>query len=72
MATGYATGVAVGGFLSVANADIVLMEAESRAGWGSEFRFRDNALGFCPESKVHYGGALVDSKNQISIDRISN
>ena len=56
-----ATGVAIGGFLSAANADIVLMEAERRVGWGAEFpdtvqlaRFRDNVFGSCPEAEAHY------------------
>ena len=56
-----ATGVAIGGFLSAANADIVLMHAESTVGCGTTFpegislaRFRDNVFGFCPADEAHY------------------
>ena len=56
-----ATGVAIGGFLSAANAHVVLMHAESTVGWGTAFRegislarFRDTVFGFCRANDAHY------------------
>ena len=55
-----ATGVAIGGFLSAANADVVPMHAESTVGWGTTFPegiklapLRDNVFGFCPADEAH-------------------
>ena len=54
------TGVAIGGMLSAANADVVLTRLESTVAWPRHFpptvelgRFRDNIFITCPQTEIH-------------------